>query len=356
MKRLIPAILALCLLLCACNGAEAPATETTATPTTEAATVPTTEATVPTTEPPVVYRHPLNGAILEEPFTGRPVTFTIGNTREALPQYGISKADILYEITVEGGLTRCMPVFSDLSDVGPIGSIRSARTYFVSISRSYHSVFIHSGASVYAANLFNQNVVDHVNGDPSIFYRDAARRSAGYAVEHTHFTTGEKALPYLEENFEMTADPEANYGLNFVDEQTLNGDSATAVQVNFGTGYAKSTKFTYDQEAGNYTAYQSNRDWIDAETNEVLRFENLLVLYAKKSYAPNTTAGNVLHELVGENTGYYISGGQIVPIKWTRADEDASFSYALEDGTPLNLIPGKTYIGIVPVGSPVDYE
>lgn len=359
MKRLIPVLLILSLLLCGCNGAkEVP---TTAAPTTEATVPPTTEATVPptvppTTEPPVVYRHPLNGQLLDEPYTGRPVTFTIGNTTEALPQYGIGQADILYEITVEGGLTRCMPVFSDLSDVGPIGSVRSARTYFISISRAYGAVFMHSGASIYADNIFYGNVVDHVNADPAIFYRDSARQSAGYAMEHTHFTNGANALAFLEENFDMTADPEANYGLNFVDEQELDGDSAKSVQVNFGTGYAKITKFAYDEEAGNYTAYQANRDWVDAETDEVLRFENLLILYAKKSYAPNTTSGNVLHELVGENTGYYISGGKVVPIKWSRAEEDAPFSYELEDGTPLSVIPGKTYVGIVPPNSPITCE
>ena len=361
MKQLLPLLLALALLLCGCNGAEATPT-TTAAPTTEATVPPTTEATEPpttvppTTEPPVVYRHPLNGQLLEEPFTGRPVTFTIGNTTEALPQYGIGQADVFYEITVEGGLTRCMPIFSDLSNVGPIGSIRSARTYFVSISRAYHSVFVHSGASNHAYNLFNQDVVDHVNAEPAIFYRDSTRQSLGYAWEHCHFTKGTDALPFLEANFDMSAKEDANYGLNFVDEQVLDGESAKTVQVNFGTGWAKTTNFTYDEEAGNYTAFQAGRDWVDAETNEVLRFENLLVLYAKKSYAPNSTSGNVLHELVGENTGYYISGGKVVPIKWTRAEEDAPFAYELEDGTPLTVIPGKTYVGIVPPQSPITCE
>lgn len=363
MKRLIPVLLILALLLCGCNSEEA--ASTTAAPTTEATTAPTTEATVPTetepTEPAVVYRNPFNGEVLEEPFTGRAVTFTIGNTDEARPQYGISQADIFYEITVEGGLTRCMPVFSDLSEVGPIGSIRSARTYFISISRAYDAVFLHSGESVYATNMFNQQVVNHVNGDPAIFYRDADRAAAGYAYEHRHFVNGKNAYEYLQKEFDMTAKEDANYGLNFVDEQTLEGESAKTVQVNFGTGYAKVTKFAYDETAGNYTTTLLNQargeeDWIDAGSDEVLRFENLLILYAKKSYAPNATAGNVLHELVGENTGYYISGGKVVPIKWTRAAEDAPFSYTLEDGTPLSVIPGKTYVGVVPPQSPIDCE
>lgn len=353
MKQLIPALLALCLLLCACNGAEAPAT-TTAAPTTEA-TEPTTEATVPTTtEPPVIYRHPLTGAQLEEPFTGRVVTFTINNIAPAMPQHGVSQADVIYEVTVEGGATRCLALFTNLSEVGPIGSVRSARTYFISLSRAYNAAFVHSGKSAFAQQDFNSGVVDHVDADPAAFYRDSARRSAGYAIEHTHFTTGEKILAVLENRFDMTAPADANYGFNFVDEQTLSGETAKNVTVNFSKGNGKTTKFAYDELTGDYAASQHGRDYIDGNFNEQLHFENILVLEAVRTGISG--APNVRHQLVGENTGYYISGGKITPIKWTRASEDAPFSYTLADGTPLTMTPGRTYIGIVPVGSPVVYE
>ena len=370
MKRLIPVILIFGLLLCGCSGEEeAPASIATTQATTEATeattlptevTEPATEDTTPT-EPATLYRNPFNGAPLSEPFTGRAVTFTIGNTDEARPQYGISQADIFCEITVEGGLTRCMPVFSDLSNVGPIGSIRSARTYFISISQAFDAIFLHSGASIYAANLFNSNPVTHVNADPAIFYRDQARAAAGYAYEHRHFVNGTKTYEYLTENYDLTSPPDSNYGLGFVDEQDLQGESAATIRVNFGDGYAKATKFTYDEAAGNYTTTLFNQSmkeepWIDAANNEVLRFENILVLYEKRTGVPGATAGNVYHELVGSNTGYYACGGKWVSITWHRENEFEPFSFALEDGTPLNMIPGKTYIGFVPTGSPINFE
>ena len=369
MKRFLPILLILAMLLCGCNGAEeAPATST-AAPTTEASTAATTEpATQPTTEPvtdptepAVVYRNPLNGAVLDEPWNSRPVTFTIGNTDEALPQHSIAQADILCEITVEGGATRCMPIFSDLSNVGKIGSIRSARTYFISISRAFDAVFIHSGASPFATNLFQQTVVNHLDADPAIFYRDADRAAQGYAYEHRHFVVGSDANEYIHEKFDMTAKNNDGFGLNFVDEQTLDGENAGTVRVYFGNKYGKSTKFVYDEAAGNYvtTRFIANAretDWVDGETDEALRFENLIVMFEKRTAAPGATAGNVLHELVGSGEGYYACGGKIVPIKWSREREDSPFSFTLTDGTPLNVIPGKTYMGFLPLESLVEFE
>ena len=92
MKRSIALILVLTLLLCGCGGQKAEATpaqttpvaaETTAEPTTEATTEPTT---VPTE--PIVYRNPVNGELLDEPFTGRIYANTVSNLRENLPHVG----------------------------------------------------------------------------------------------------------------------------------------------------------------------------------------------------------------------------------------------------------------------------
>ena len=45
----------------------------------------------------------------------------VNNIVAARPQRGLSKADILFEIKVEGGITRFMPVFTDYKTIGEIG-------------------------------------------------------------------------------------------------------------------------------------------------------------------------------------------------------------------------------------------
>ena len=49
--------------------------------------------------------------------------------------------------------------------------------------------------------------------------------------------------------------------------------------------------------------------------------------------------------------GYFACDGQIVKIKWVREDLYGPFSYTLEDGTPLTLGVGKTYVGVASLSS-----
>ena len=103
MKKLIALLLIASLILCGCGASTPAATEATTAPTqapaTEATAAPT-ETTEAPTEPPVVYRNPLNGEVLDEPYTGRIFAVTISNIRDALPHYGTMEADILMDLWV----------------------------------------------------------------------------------------------------------------------------------------------------------------------------------------------------------------------------------------------------------------
>ena len=85
------------------------------------------EPTVPEETGPE-FVNPLTGEETAADISGnRPCAFMINNIRIAQPQLGISKADIIWEAPVEGGITRMMAVFQDVSDVETIGSLRSSR-------------------------------------------------------------------------------------------------------------------------------------------------------------------------------------------------------------------------------------
>ncbi len=379
MKRVFALVLCLSLLLCGCatkpvetqpTTTAAPTTEPTAAPTTEPTTVPTTvpETEPPTepatepTEPPVElnYIHPITGEKLEKPMENRPVAVVINNISSAQPLHGIGQADVLFEIMAEGGgsITRCLAIYSDIASVDTIGSVRSARTYLIDLARSYWAVLVHCGGSEYALEELSTSryntINEFYNGD--FFYRDQARKDAGYAYEHTLFTNGKSLAAAIERRgFDMINEGGSDYGYTFREDLQLDGVAAGEITLHFYEN-GKTTTMTYDPEKGVYYGMQnwksSSEPFADANTEENVPFENLIILRAR-----TTTDGyRMFADLVGEGKGYFACNGQLVEITWKRAKLGHSFQYYLSDGTQLPLSVGKTYIAVIPNNSPVEYQ
>ena len=61
----------------------------------------------------------------------RPLAVMMSNDKQALPQYGINRAGVVYEAPVEGNMNRYMALIEEFDDLDRIGSVRSARTYYI---------------------------------------------------------------------------------------------------------------------------------------------------------------------------------------------------------------------------------
>lgn len=362
MKQMLCVLLCLCLLLSGCAGGgeeTIPSTAETTAETTET----TVETTVETTAAPVLYRHPLNGTLLEEPFTGRATAVVINNIQACLPQHGIGQADMIYEVETEGGITRLLAIFSDMSAVGNLGPVRSSRSFFNSISAAYDAPIIHCGGSQPGINgHYNdqgQKVPNwaHINeqNNGSYFFRDQSRRNSGYALEHTLFTSGEKLLKGLaDKGYNTVYENGVDHGLQFSDDVALAGETANSVTLTFrGT---KTTTMTYNADSGLYEASQYKKDWIDANTGDTLRFANVLALYTKQWQKYDGHYYRSYYTLIGEGEGYFACGGQIIPIKWSRESLEKPFVFTMADGSPVSLKAGTTYVGVVSANQTIRYE
>lgn len=371
MKRMIPMLLVLALLLCACGGkpeetsapsAEDPVPQTSAndvTDTTDATDTPATdETTVPATDPEPAARNPLNGAALESVWTGRAMAVVINNHHEAMPQYGVSQADILYEFETEGGVTRRLGIFSDVTKVATVGPIRSARSYFINVATSYGAPLAHCGGSEYALAAkydINGNTIskwEHIDEmyNGAYFFRDTARQSQGYAYEHTLFTSGEKLGKALAaRNYNMVIAEGVDYGLQFAETPALDGEKAEQINIKF-LG-EKTTTATYNKETGRYEIAQYGEVGVDANNGEKLASRNVLVIYAQQS----KKGIHSFYDLIGTGEGLFACDGKIVPIVWTRNSVEDTFAYTLKDGTPITLGVGNSYVAIVSEKSPATY-
>ena len=364
MKKLIALLLIASLILCGCGASTPAATEATTAPTeapaTEATEAPT-ETTEAPTEPPVVYRNPLNGEVLDEPYTGRIFAVTISNIRDALPHYGTMEADILMEMWVNGSIIRDLALYTDVSKAEAIGSVRSDRLMFNQIVKMYDAVLADAAGSDQVLNDARNTGVNRMTidtGDSTDYSYRAKDRVFTFKpeskYEHTLFAKGAGLLDFAQKKgFSVTQPADKDYNLHFTENGTPEGETANSVNVTFTyRNNKKDTTMVYDESLGKYVYNQYGKAMVVGDTEDPECFTNVIIMLA------DITRGDVYYtaNFTGGGTGYYANGGKIIPITWGCDGEESPFWFKTVDGQDLELGVGNTYMAIAPQDSPVTYE
>ena len=364
MKKLIALLLIASLILCGCGASTPAATEATAAPTqapaTEATEAPT-ETTEAPTEPPVVYRNPLNGEVLDEPYTGRIFAVTISNIRDALPHYGTMEADILMEMWVNGSIIRDLALYTDVSKAEAIGSVRSDRLMFNQIVKMYDALLADAAGSDQVLNDARNTGVNRMTidtGDSTDYSYRAKDRVFTFKpeskYEHTLFAKGAGLLDFAQKKgFSVTQPADKDYNLHFTEDGTPEGETANSVNVTFTyRNNKKDTTMVYDESLGKYVYNQYGKAMVVGDTEDPECFTNVIIMLA------DITRGDVYYtaNFTGGGTGYYANGGKIIPITWGCDGEESPFWFKTVDGADLELGVGNTYMAIAPQDSPVTYE
>lgn len=320
----------------------------------------TTEATTAPTEPKV-YFNPLNGEILEEPFTGRIFANTISNIPDALPHVGVTQADILMEMFVNNSIVRCLALYTDLSDVNAIGSTRSTRLMFNDIAQHYDLILSHANGSSLVMADAEERGIDNINLDSwEIAQTGASYRDKEYKYgEHNLFGIGPGIMAYAEsKGMDMTSDPDKDYGFRFTEDGTpADGEEAGRVTINLTYGNAhKETVMEYDPQLGKYVYYQYNKMMADQITGETEAFENVLVMFANMEGVQHHGTIYQKADFLAGGQGYFACGGKLIPITWTCDSEDSPFRFFTADGQELKMGQGNSYIAVAHPDSTVTWE
>lgn len=323
-------------------------------------------APAPQPDPPVpappAHINPLTGEEAEEGLADqRPFAVMLNNLSKALPQVGVSKADVIYEIVAEGGITRMMAVFQDLEGVGDLACVRSARDYYVSLAYGHDAIFIHAGGSPQAYSFLmgkKMSYLDFVNGPyGNMCWRDPERRkSAG--LEHSLFTSSEKVLSQLPEKFARTHSEGFQVGWVFDSQAPAGAERASRLTVPFSsykTGY-----FTYDDQTGRYLVEQhiNKKDLplVDGADGGQVSVSNVLVLYTDVNRVKGDDKGRMEVRTTGSGDGLLLRDGQLYEITWQRGSESACCAFLDNAGEPVPLAPGPSYINVVGVDAQVEWE
>jgi hypothetical protein len=275
----------------------------------------------------------------------RPVAFVINNIRKALPQSGISQADIYYEVIAEGDITRIIALFQDYN-INKIGPIRSARHYFLDFALDNDAIFVHHGGSPQAYSSINTLKINDLDGmaDTVSFFRDPNRVNIAGMYEHSSFINGISLTENLQNRYRMDKLEDFKSGFNFYPLPTIPmGYTETSkVTVPFSAGYI--SVFEYDDKSKLYNKFHEDEKHMDVENNEQLAVTNILVQNVTIDIINGDEYGRREVGLIGKGTGYLITNGVYIPISWSKQSHTEPTRWFNVDGSKLQINKGKTWI------------
>lgn len=295
--------------------------------------------------------------LTDEAIGKRPVAVMINNVDASLPQYGISAADVIFEIPVEYDLTRLMALYGDYTQVPEVCSIRSCRYYYPILASGFDAVYVHWGMDeTFARSVVNELGIDRVDALEAhygLLGRDQDRLNSGFALEHTGMFYGPKLPEALESNGVRTDLKEDMQGAAFLfapeDAEVIpEGEDANTVRVDFGANFST---FMYDAESGEYLKTYQNSPHMDARTNEQLSFENVVVLTTEISTLDELGHKSVDWQGGEDSVGYYISNGTAQSVTWAKADAYSPIQLFDKSGKEIEINRGKTYIAFTYAGN-----
>ena len=312
-----------------------------------------TETTENNEENTVSNKENLNGQV--NPLTGlaefedetkslqRPLAIMVENTTLAMPgQTGLSKADIIYETEVEGGITRLMAVYQDVSDVEKIGNVRSARYAYIDLALGHNAIYVHCGSDPQYARPHLDDIDDiDLGGNYNSKSADGGQRfELGLSTEHELYAWAGDLWTSISEKFTITQEKSSLWA-DFTDEKiTLDDGNATSVSVPFP---ASTTKFEYDAESGLYTRYTGTKAHTDYFTGDKTQVKNVFVLLT-----PMTHYETKVHRKISleGGKGYYITNGTVQEIKWTKGAWTSGFVFTDLSGEEIQVSAGNSWVCI----------
>lgn len=332
-RKIATIVVAVCIVVAAiaavviATQSSSPKKTVTAPPKTAA---PTTEATT-TTINKLARIAPLTGLI--DPTgavaTRCAVTVKIGNTSEAHPQSGVDSADVVYEIVVDGGITRLAAVFQSHTP-DKVGPLRSVRPSDPQVLWPLGGVFAYSGG--------NPSEVASLNGVPVVakdetaagpmMFRDPARVAPHNLYAHVDQLFGACSSPPPQPLFDYRAGSEPSAGT-----------PAKAVTIGFKSPYAVTWNWSPKTASWQRQIF-GGPDKV--ASGGQLATTNVVVMSTGYLGGPEGTDGQV--QLMGSGPVSVFTAGHVITGTWSRSD--VAQPVRLLDGAnqPIKLTPGPTWV------------
>jgi hypothetical protein len=276
---------------------------------------------------------------LRSPFTGEPVkslgpvlAVKIDNIVDARPPTGLTDADIVYILPVEGGLSRILAVFS--SRFPPvIGPVRSSREDDLELLRQFgRPAFAYSGAQPELVPVVhNARIVDLYAGIVGGYYRDLNRLAPHNLYAHTRQLLAGARGASTAHDIGFRFGPPPAGGKAAVSASA----SYPAASFTFRWSAAKALWLVWmdGTPAGTTEDGQLSAATVVIQHTTV-RTSRFLEEGVRPPYAETT----------GSGTALVLRNGEEWQARWSRPNADGGTTFTTAAGQPMTFAPGQVWI------------
>jgi hypothetical protein len=284
----------------------------------------------------------------------RPLNVRLPNDRAARPHVGLAKADIVFDMIVEGGITRFSAIYHS-QDVKTVGPVRSYRFSDLHLTQMLRGALVASGATIEERDAVTTSVragnmisVDHQRvGDP--YYRVAGRPGpnnlfADLAVAREAVNTAGGKDP---------VDVPPLQFLPAVEHDPMAGGSktsspATTVTIPFKGDPAT---FTWDDGSKGYFRSQAGVRTVDPDGNVPILARNVIIIWTdiwNTSVVQDIFGSLGLdYRMTGGGKASIFRDGRRVDGTWKRDGPLDMFTFQDSAGEPILLSPGQSWVHFV---------
>lgn len=314
--------------------------------------VPTAVALRPTAIPSVV-PGPLDGLPTARRIAARrPLAVVLDNFYpDARPQSGIGNASVVFDALTEGGITRLMALFLE-RDAARIGPIRSARPYFVTWAAGFRALFVHAGGAPAALQLLHRT--------STLADVDALQQSAGFtrvatqSTPHDLYGSTAAARALARQAGGQITSISPDFSFSPAAPLRSRGGAST-IEISFSTPQVASpasyaVTYRYARNRNVYLRSQGGIPFVDRSTGRQIAPKNVLVLMTRVALIPNDPVGRVSVAAIGSGNATLFQNGHAVHGTWSKSSTSSPLVLIRSDGAPMALIPGQTWIEVVPPG------
>ena len=351
---------ALALIVVLLSACSSPAATPTAPSTQSAAPVQTVE---PTLAPDAACKDcwPLTGKPLKLGSADRRALLVkIDNVPLARPHYGLTQADMVFEILVEGYATRLAVVFHS-QDPQTIGNIRSARLADRSLTPMVRGALVYSGTSAYEMPLIQGDAASGKYVDLSADYTSGYYRVTFRPGPYNMFTSAAAMRQAIAAHGADTPQQIPSWGFLAATDHvaTVAGMAGAVAATELTIPYREDislVKYQYDPQTKTYARFQNNagkaaRD-IDAVNNQPIAAANIAVIHTEIWEVPQIVdaSGSFAHDmrLTGTGKATIFRDGLRQEATWTRGSDTEPFVFKNAAGEKILFDQGQTWVHVVP--------